>query len=95
MSIPGTANDKTVHIMDVSLGGLTFRTDRIAFAIGDEVLMELDVPHLGDVAIGANIVRIVDANEYGVAYTGLSSDAFKLLEALEIGRHRRPMLKVA
>ncbi len=92
---PGVANDQPVLIKDVSLGGLAFTTRQIELDIGDEVLIELDVFDLGDVAIGASVVRIRDGHEYGVAFTGLSSDGFKLIEAMELGKHRRPMLKVA
>jgi len=93
--VPGKANDQQVLIKDVSLGGLSFTTSQIELDIGDEVLLELDVFDLGDVAIGASVVRIRDGHEYGVAFIGLSSDGFKLIEALELGQHRRPVLKVA
>jgi PilZ domain len=93
--VPGKANDQPVLIKDVSLGGLSFTTSRIKLEVGDEVLIDLDVLGLGDVAIGASIVRIRDEHEYGAAFIGLSSDAFRLIEALELGRDRRPVLKVA
>ena len=95
LALPGTANEKSVLIMDVSLGGLIFRGDRLQFRLGDEILVEMDVPPLGDVAIGANVVRVADQNEYGAAFMGLSSDAFELIEAVEFGRHRRPLRQVA
>ena len=93
--VPGKANDQPVMIKDVSLGGLAFTTSRIKLDVGDEILIELEVFDLGEVSIGATIVRIKDRQEYGVAFTGLSSDAFRLIEMLELGHDPRPVLKVA
>jgi PilZ domain len=95
MLIPGKANEQSVLIKDVSLGGLAFTTSEIELKVGDEVLIELDVFDLGDVAIGASIVRIRDEHEYGVEFIGVSSDTVKLIEALEFGHYSHPVLKVA
>ena len=95
MLIPGKANEQPVLIKNVSVGGLAFTTNQIELDVGDEVLIELDVIDIGDVAIGASVVRIRDGHEYGVAFTGVSSDTFKLIEALELGNYSRPVLKVA
>lgn len=95
ISVPGKANGKPVLVKNISLGGLAFVTNRIKFKLGDEVLLELNVLGLGDVTIGGSVVRISDRTQYGVAFMGLSSDAFKMIEALELGQYRRRMLRVA
>ena len=94
ISVPGKANGKSVLVKNISLGGLAFITNKIKFGIGDDVLLELDILDLGHIKIGASVVRKKQF-EYGVAFIGLSSDAFKLIETLELGQYRRRMLKVA
>ncbi len=95
ISIPGMANGNSVLVKDISLGGLAFVESKIKFDIGEDVLLELNVLGIGDITIGASIVRVRDGHEYGAAFIGLSSDAFKLIETLELGQHRRRFLKVA
>jgi hypothetical protein len=90
VSLPATVNLKPVLLKDISLGGLAFITDTAKFKVGDDVLIEIDVPDQGRVKIGACIVRQYGHGEYGVAFTGLSADAFRLIEHLEMGHHRRP-----
>lgn len=95
ISIPGKANGKPVLVKNISLGGLAFVTNRIRFKVGEEILLELNILGLGDITIGGTIVRVTDRTQYGVAFMGLSSDAFKMIEALELGQYRRRMMRVA
>jgi PilZ domain len=95
ISIPGMANGTSVVVKNISLGGLAFIANKIKFDIGEDVLLELHVLGIGDITIGASIVRAGGEHEYGVAFIGLSSDAFKLIETLELGQHRRHILRVA
>jgi len=95
VSVPATANGLPVMLKDISLGGLAFITKRSRHAIGDEVLIQLDLSDLGRVKIGASIVRVQGKNEYGVAFIGLSADAFRLIETLELGKYRRRLQRVA
>jgi len=92
VSLPATVNRKPVLLKNMSLGGLAFLSDEAKFEIGDDVLIELDAFGEGHVKIGASIVRTRGKHEYGVAFTGLSADAFRLIEHLEMGHHRRPAL---
>jgi hypothetical protein len=92
VSLPATVNRKPVLLKNMSLGGLAFLSDEAKFEIGDDVLIELDAFGEGHVKIGASIVRTRGKHEYGVAFTGLSADAFRLIEHLETGHHRRPTL---
>ncbi len=89
VSLPATVNRKPVLLKNMSLGGLAFIADEVKFEIGDDVLIELDVPGEGHVKIGASIVRTREKHEYGAAFTGLSADAFRLIEHLELGHHHR------
>jgi len=93
--VPGKANDQPVLIKDVSVGGLAFTASQIKLEAGDEVLIELDVFDLGNVAICASVVRIRNGHEYGVEFTGVSSDTVRLIEALQLGQYSDPVLKVA
>lgn len=86
---------KSVLIKDISLGGLAFITNKIKFEIGDDILIEIDIPDVGCVKIGATVVRLEGTHEYGAAFIGLSADAFKLIETLELGNYRRRQLNVA
>jgi hypothetical protein len=89
VSLPATVNRKPVLLMNMSLGGLAFMSEEAKFEIGEDVLIELNVIGEGHVKIGASIVRRRGTHEYGVAFTGLSADAFRLIEHLETGHHRR------
>lgn len=89
VSMPATVNRKPVLLKDISLGGLAFISDVKRFKVGKDVLIEIDVPEEGRVKIGACIVRKRGEHEYGVAFTGLSADAFRLIEHLETGHSRR------
>ena len=80
VSLPAKVNGETVLLKDISLG--------------DDVLVDLHIREIGHVNIGASVVRTDGKCEYGVAFMGLSSDAFKLIENLEMGQYRR-LLKVA
>lgn len=92
VSLPATVNRKAVLLKNISLGGLAFMADEVKFEVGDDVLIELDLPGEGHIKIGASIVRTRGRQEYGVAFTGLSADAFRMIEHLEMGHHRRPTL---
>lgn len=89
VSLPATVNRKPVLLMNISLGGLAFMAEEAKFEIGDDVLIEFDVFGEGHVKIGGSIVRNRGTHEYGVAFTGLSADAFRLIEHLETGHHGR------
>lgn len=94
VSLPAKVNGETVLLKDISLGGLAFISDEAEFEVGDDVLVDLHIREIGHVNIGACVVRTDGKHEYGVAFMGLSSDAFKLIENLEMGQYRR-VLKVA
>lgn len=89
VSLPATVNRKPVLLKDISLGGLAFISETRRFKVGVDVLVEIDVPEEGCVKIGACIVRKRGKSEYGAAFTGLSVQAFRLIEHLETGHHRR------
>ena len=95
VSIRAEISGKSALIKDISLGGLGFVTNKVKFNIGDDILVELNVADIGSVKIGASVVRAKDTHEYGAAFLGLSSNAFRLIETLELGQYRRRNLKVA
>lgn len=87
VSLPTTVNRKPVLLKDISLGGLAFISETKRFKVGADVVVEIQLPE-GCVKIGACIVRKRGKSEYGAAFTGLSVEAFRVIEDLEIG-HRR------
>lgn len=89
VSLPATVNRKPVLLKDISLGGMGFISETKRFKVGADVLVEIQLPDEGFVKIGACIVRKRGKTEYGAAFTGLSVQAFRLIEHLEIGHHRR------
>ena len=89
VSLPTTVNRKPVLLKDISLGGMGFISETKRFKVGADVLVEIQLPDEGYVKIGACIVRKRGKTEYGAAFTGLSVQAFRLIEHLEIGHHRR------
>lgn len=95
ISLPARVNGVPVLITDVSLSGLAFISENERFELHDDVLVELDIMEFGCVKIGAVVVRNRGTYEYGVAYVGLSSNAFKLIENLEMRQVRRTTRKVA
>lgn len=95
VSLPARVNGVSVLLKDISLGGLAFISESARFDLHDDVLIELDVFDVGSIRIGAVIVRTKGKYEYGVSYVGLSSDAFKLIENLEMRQFNRATLKVA
>jgi len=94
VSLPADVNDTPVLIKDISLSGLAFISENRGFDIGDDVLIEFHLFDVGSIKIGASIVRFDGKYDFGAAFIGLSSDAFKLIENLETGQYRRT-LKVA
>lgn len=90
ISLPARVNRKPVLLKDISLGGLAFISEMKRFKVGADVLVEIELPDEGCVKIGACIVRKHGKSEYGAAFTGLSVKAFRLIEHLEVGYHRRP-----
>ena len=90
VSLPATVNRKAVLLKDISLGGMAFISEMKRFKVGADVMVEITLPDEGCVKIGACIVRKRGKTEYGAAFTGLSVQAFRLIEHLEVGHHRRP-----
>ena len=89
VSLPATVNDVTVLLKDISLGGLGFFADEEEFEVGEDVLVEIEFSPTHIVKIGATIVRTHGETEYGASFLGLSSNAFQLIEDLELGQLRR------
>jgi hypothetical protein len=133
ISLSAEANGGNIEVKDISLGGLAFMAEGSAFEIGDDILIELNVEGVGNIQIGATIVRakmiareeskpkrprskalekallansvlakkfrpkpakLKVKREYGAAFIGLSSSAFKMIENIEMGQFRR-VLRVA
>ena len=89
VSLPAKVNDETVLLKDISLGGLGFFSEETEFEVGDDVLVEIEFSPTHTVKIGASIVRTDGKQEYGASFLGLSSNAFQLIEDLELGQFRR------
>jgi c-di-GMP-binding flagellar brake protein YcgR len=89
VSLPTTVNQKPVLLKDISLGGLAFISEMKRFKVGADVLVEIQLPDEGCIKVGACVVRKRGKSEYGAAFTGLSVQAFRLIEDIETGHHRR------
>jgi hypothetical protein len=89
VSLPTTVNRKPVLLKDISLGGLAFISEMKRFKVGADVVVEIQLPGDGCIRVGACIVRKRGKSEYGASFTGLSVQAFRLIEDLETGHNRR------
>lgn len=90
VELPAVVDGEDVIVKDIGFGGMGFVADEDAdLEVGDETPIEIDLGGGRRLALFGTIVREIGSEEYGVAFSGLTPQAFKTIEQLQT-RQIRP-----
>ena len=85
VDLAANVDGEDVIVKDISFGGMGFIAEDADIEVGDDVLVEIDLGEGKRLKLGGVILWSDEREEYGMAFTGLTPEAFQLIEDLQTG----------